>query len=146
MKKHVGLQLGVLHEALTAHLTLKGFLPSVDANVPLQVLLERESRSTRLTRECFPLVDCLVRPERPPLCKSFATHCALVRMLPSVNASVALESERIPETLPALGALVWLFHTVHGLVSAQVLFSFKGLPAGGADERPRVCVYDLMCF
>lgn len=102
MKKHVGLQLGVLDEALAAHLALEGFLPGVDAHVPLQVLLEGESCSARLACEGFAFVDCLVRPERPPLCESFAAHAALVRMLPGVNASVAVERERVSETLPAL--------------------------------------------
>lgn len=65
-------------------------------------------------------------------------------MFTSVSALVALQRKRVPETLPALGALVWLFAGVYDLVSLQVALSFEGLPTGGADERPRICVYDLM--
>lgn len=57
---------------------------------------------------------------------------------------MALQCKRVPETLPALGALVQLFAGVYDLVSLQVAFSFEGLPASGADKRPRICVYDLM--
>lgn len=90
MKKHVGLQLGVLDEALAAHFALEGLLPGVDAHVSLQVLLEGESCTTRLARQRFAFVDGLVHPERPPLCEGFAAHGALVWMLPGVNASMAV--------------------------------------------------------
>lgn len=102
MEQHVGFQLGVLHEALAAHLALEGLLPSVDAHVSLQVLLEGESGAARLARERFALVHRLVRPERPPLGESFAARGALVRMLPGVNAPMAVEREGVSETLPAL--------------------------------------------
>lgn len=63
MQQHVGLQLGVLDEALAAHLALEGLFPGVDAHVSLQVLLEGESGAARLTRERFAFVHRLVRPE-----------------------------------------------------------------------------------
>lgn len=65
-------------------------------------------------------------------------------MFAGVSALVALQRKRVPETLPALGALVWLFAAVYDLVSLQVALRFEGLPTGGADERPRIRVYDLM--
>lgn len=135
MEQHVGLQLGVLHEALAANLALKGLLPSVDAHVSLQVLLQGESSAARLTRERPASVHGLVRPERPPLGESLVAHGALVRMLPGVNAPMAVEREGIPETLPAFGAHVRLLHAVHGVVSPQVLPRLKALPTRGADKR-----------
>lgn len=146
MKKHVGFQLGVLNETLAADLAFERFFARVNTNVSPQVVLKGEACSARLTRKRFSFVDRLVRPERLPLCKSFATHHAFVRMFPSMNTSVALQRERVPETLPALRALVRLFNGVHNLMSLQAALSFEGLPTGGADERPGVCVYDLMSF
>lgn len=144
VKKHVGFQLVVLNEALPADFTFERLFSGVNANVSLQVVLQGEARSARLARKHLPSVDRLVRPERPPLCESFAAHRAFVRMLAGVNASVALQRERVPEALAALRALVQLFDGVHDLVSLQVVFSFEGLPAGGAGERPRVRVHELM--
>lgn len=144
MKKHVSLQLVVLDETQPADFTFERFFTCVNTNVSLQVVLEGEARSTRLTGKYFPSVDRLVCPERSPLCKSFATHRAFVRMLTSVNTSVALQRERVPETLPALRALVRLFGCVNDLMSLQVALSFEALPAGGADERPRARVHELM--
>lgn len=136
MKKHVGFQLGVLNETLAADLAFERFFTCVNTDVSLQVVLKGEARSTRLACERFPFVDRLVRPERSPLCKSFATHRAFVGMFTSVSTFVALQCERIPETLPALRALVRLLDSVYDLMSPQVAFSFEGLPTGGADERP----------
>lgn len=143
VKEHVRFQL-VLNEALPAHVTFEGFLARVDANVPLQVVLQGEARSARLAREHFPPVDGLVRPERPPPVERFAAHRAFVRVLPRVDAFVALQRERVPETLAALGALVRLFDGVHDLVGPQRLLGFEGLPAGGAREGPRVRVDELV--
>ena len=102
MEKHVCFQLVVLDETLPADFAFERLFTRVDTNVSLQVVLQGEARSTRLTRKHFPSVDRLVRPERPPLDKSFATHRAFVRMFTSVNAFVALQRERVPEALPAL--------------------------------------------
>lgn len=144
MKQHVGFQLGVLNETLAADLTFERLFARVDTNVSPQVVLKGEARSTSLTRKRFSFVDRLVRPERFPLRKSFATHHAFVRMFPSMNTSVALQRERVPEALPALRALVRLFNSVYNLMSLQVALSFEGLPTGGAGEGPRVCVNNLM--
>lgn len=67
-------------------------------------------------------------------------------MLPGVNASMAVEREGVSETLPALRAHVRLFHTVHSLVSPQVLSSLKALLAGRADKWSRVRVDGLVRF
>lgn len=144
MKEHVSFQLVVLDETLPADFTFERLFTCVDTNVSLQVVLEGEARSTRLTCEHFPSVDRLVRPERVPLYKGFAAHRAFVRVLTSMNTSVAVQRERIPETLPALGALVRLFNSVHDLMSSQAAFSFEAFITGGADERPCVRVHDLM--
>lgn len=63
VKEHVGFQLVVLNETLPADCTFKRPLPCVNANVPLQVVLESETSSARLTCKDFPSVDRLVRPQ-----------------------------------------------------------------------------------
>lgn len=144
MNEHVGFQPVVLNETLPADFTFERFFTCVNTNVSLQVLLHGEAPSTRLTCKHFPSVNQLVHPERPPPYKSFATHRAFVRIFTSMSAFMALQRERVPETLPALGAFVRLFNTVYDLVSLQVGFSFEGLPTGGAGERPCVCVCELV--
>lgn len=146
MKKHVRLQLGVLNETLAADITSERFLACVNTNVPLQVLAKGESRPARLTCKRFPVVDRLVRPERSPHRKSFAAHAAFVRMVACVSSPVAPQRESTPETLPAFEAPVRPLNIVDNLVSLQVAFSLESLSAGGADERPRVGVHDLMSF
>lgn len=144
VKKHVSFQLVVLDESLPADFTLERFLPGVNANVSLQVVLEGETGSTRLTRECFPVVNRLVRPERLPPYERFPTHRAGVGVLTCVNTSVAVQRERVPEALAAVGALVRLLGGVYDLMGPQVLFGFEALPTGGAGERLRVRVHQLM--
>lgn len=142
--QHVRFQLVVLDEPLAAELTGEGFLPCVNPDVPLQVLLEGETRPTGLAGKAFSSVDRLVRSERPPHGEGFATHAALERMLAGVDPPVALQGEGVAETAPALGARVRLLNAVNRAVSLQVAFGFEGLPAGGAHERPQVSVDDLV--
>lgn len=65
-------------------------------------------------------------------------------MVTCVSSPVAPQRESTPETLPAFRAPVRLLNSVDSLVSLQVAFSLESLSAGGADERPRVGVHDLM--
>lgn len=144
VKKHVGLELVVLSESHATDLTFERFLPRVNANVSLQVVLQRETRPARLARKRFPSVDRLVCPQRPPLYKSLSAHGALVGMLPCVHAPVALQREGVPEALAAVGAPVRLLGGVHDLMGLQVVFGLEALPAGGAGEWPPVRVHELM--
>lgn len=62
MKKHVCFQLVVLNETLPADLTFERCYTRVDTNVSVQVVLEGEPSSARLTCKHLPSVDRLVRP------------------------------------------------------------------------------------
>lgn len=107
-------------------------------------MLEGETRSAGLARECFASVDRLVRSEGPPHCESFVAHATFERLLTVVSSSVTLQGDGVPETLPTLRAFVRLLHRVDHLVSLQVALCFEGLPTGGAHERPEVGVNNLM--
>lgn len=110
VEQHVDFKLVVLNEALPTDFTFERFFTGVDTDVSLQVVLQSESRSTRLTCEDFPSVDRLVCAERSPLHKSFTTYCTFVGVLPGMSAFMALQRDGVPEALTALGALVWFLH------------------------------------
>lgn len=144
MRKHVCFQLVVLTETLATDPAGERFFTCVNADVPLQVLLEGETCSAGLTCKSLSPVNRLVCSEGSPHREGFVTHATCERVLTSVGPSVTLQCEGVAETLPALGALVLLLSSVNHLMSLQVAFCFEGLPTGGAHKRPQVSVDNLV--
>lgn len=145
--EHVGLELGVVREALATLLADERLLSRVNAKVPLEVVVQAEPRPTYVTGEGFlPGVDHAVSfqsgagPVRP------VAHAADERSDARVLPLVHRQGVGVFESLLAHRAFVFLGARVNHLMEAKGVFALELLPTRCAAERPFLRVHGHVTF
>lgn len=145
--EHVGLQLGVVREALAAVRAGERLLSCVDANVPLEIVIQAEPRSTYVTGERFlPSVDDAVslQSSAGPVCP--VAHGAYERSDARVFPLMHGQRVGVFERLLAHCALVLFGVGVDYLVEAKGVFTLELLPTCCTAERPLFRVHGHVTF
>lgn len=137
MVQHVGLEFGVVREALAALLAGERLLARVDAKVPLEVVVETEPGPTHVAGERFlPRVDEAVSLQGGSRSIRPVAHLADKRRDARVLPLVHRQRVGVLESLFAHRALVLFGVGVDHLMEAEGVFAFEVLATRSAAERP----------